>query len=729
MTRRLQLIAWCFASLAILAPSAIMADSLPMTFDLELANGAYVPLQSGRPLVSFDPQDRPQVDLAGNWKKLRLGISHDLSLQPRDSAWFTAVAVENGGATLADFDDSSWDDHTLPGVENVMPATPEDPAGAEVWSGGIYYRRHIDVPADWDGRVVRLVCLAADYIADLWVNGTWVGYHEGGYAPFAFDLSPYLVYGGDNVIVWRIDAMPWAIRMDILPNLFATDWQHYVGVIQDVYLEASPPAHLVRADVLPQNLAGDLDVSLVVENRGDADRKMTVRLAAYELDAEHPDYLSDPVAAHLLGEPAELRRETEAFAIVPAGQYRRVELAPRLVTPMPWTPAEPHLYALVVELVGGKEVLDTFVTQFGVRTVSVGEGAKVLLNRRPAFFTGVARHEDWPDSGRTATVAKIAADLQIVRDTNVRFLRTAHYPNHPATYLLTDRLGIAVWEEIPAWWINQISIPILLERGLAKQMWREMIWNQRNRPSILFWSLCNEPMWYFVFNLRTYVRDLHADLDDNFPDGRLVSQSLAADGAALTGASQQDVDVAGWTMYFGVFYGDDPTVESAAFLRQQHEKYPEIPLLVTEFGYWSNTDGGAEADQVVIARQTLAGLLPLAAVNKNGHTTAGYLAAATWWCQFNWYRVQDPHNQTMGLMHQDRVTAKPVYGTLKELYAPYFAMGGLGEEMPADDDTADDDTVDDDSSDDDDDNDDNNDNDDRAADDDDDNDDIGGCGC
>lgn len=680
---------------ALLLPSVVFGASLPMTLDLDWVEGNPVPFQSGRPMIGFDPQDRPTLDLSGTWKKLRFQVNHDFSLTNRDAAWLTQVEMETGGATQPDFDDSTWADHEIPGVENQMPAAPEDPVGVEVYSRGIYYRRHISVPSGWNGEVVRLICLGADYVVDLWVNGQWIGYHEGGYAPFAFDISEALDYGADNVIVFRVDAMPWSIRFDILPTWFATDWQHYVGIVQDLYLEAAPPVNVVRADVIPQNTQGDLDIHVVLENQGVTEESISVEIQTFTLDSNHPDYLTDPSPQYLIDQPASFSGPTLRAFDLEAGEIAVKTFEVRVESPRLWTPDEPNLYALKVLVKSGSDLIDTYWTQFGVRTIEVGEGAKMLLNDRPAFFTGMARHEDWPDTGRTASMEQIAEDLQIIRDTNVWFLRTAHYPNHPYTYLLTDRMGFAVWEEIPAWWIMQFTIPVIMNRGLAKQMWREMIFDQRNRPSVLLWSLCNEPMWYLAFNLREYVQDLHSDLDDNFPDGRLVTQSLAADGAALTQNAQQDVDVAGWTMYFGVFYGDDINSESMDFIQGQFDRNPDQPIIVSEFGYWGG-DQNEYDRQVEVADESLDGFFPFAALDTNGEPTDGPLAAVTWWCQFNWYRVQDPHIQKMGIMHMDRVTAKPVHQTLVDRYQPYFEMGGLGPKPnDDDDDTGDDDSDDD----------------------------------
>ena len=665
----------------ITAFSACTLFQAPMTLKLVYTDGAYIPIQNGRPMISFEPQDRPVINLAGQWKKKRFAIDHDLSLSVRTSSWFTRIEKESAGAYKIDFNDSSWDSHTVPGVENIMPPTPDNSNGPELYDGGIYYRRTVFVPSAWNGKTVRMISLSADYIADLWVNGKWIGYHEGGYSPFAFNITDNLVYGGQNIIFFRIDAMEWKLRQDILPTYFATDFMHYVGLIQDVYLEAAPNVNVVRADVIPEDVSGNLDVSVVIENNSSTMQGLTTRLRVFELNRNSAGYLSDPVAAHLTGREIIISGQAEKPIQLSANQYIRKGFLIKVPSPAMWSPANPNLYVLKVELLSGGSIIDSFSTQFGIRTVAVGEGAKMLINGKPAFLTGMARHEDWPDSGRTATINKIRRDLEIIKDTNVNFLRSGHYPNHPYTYILTDRIGLAVWEEIPAWWINGISIDTLTRRGLPKQMFREMCFSERNRPSVILWSVCNEPMYYLLTTekLRGYVKALHDDLDKNYPDGRLVTFSLAADGVATTGGAVEDVDVAGFTMYYGVIYGSLITQETMKFLQDQHELYPDKPIIACEFGTWPGSEGRGEMDQVIVARETLDGLLPLAAVDEHGNATDGFLAATVWWCQFNWYRVdREAPIQSMGVTMMDRTTNKEARDVLKEIYKPYFDMGGLG---------------------------------------------------
>ena len=210
----------------------------------------------------------------------------------------------------------------------------------------------------------------------------------------------------------------------------------------------------------------------------------------------------------------------------------------------------------------------------------------MLLNGRAARFVGLNRHEEWPDTGRTTTdLDRLAADLRRVRDTGATLLRTAHYPNSAMTYLLADRIGLAVIEEIPMWWTDAYAFADQERRRIADQMWREMIFRDRNRPSVIAWSAVNEAR---APNARAaYLNRLVRDLRLGYPDGRLVTQSAAADRPGADDPSRHQVDVAGYTVYAGTFDDDEPagvTRRVSNFLAEVHAAAPQQPVWVTEFG-------------------------------------------------------------------------------------------------------------------------------------------------
>ena len=146
-----------------------------------------------------------------------------------------------------------------------------------------------------------------------------------------------------------------------------------------------------------------------------------------------------------------------------------------------------------VTLKEGSSILDEFSSQFGIRTVKT-EGNKFLLNNKVVFLTGAARHEDHPVLWKSVTKEVIFNDLKIVKNLNINFLRTAHYPNHPYTYLILDRLGITAMQEVPIWQMDQAA-PWLIQNNTRKlhlQMFREMVFKDYNRPSMILWSTSNE---------------------------------------------------------------------------------------------------------------------------------------------------------------------------------------------------------------------------------------------
>ncbi|WP_082063181.1 glycoside hydrolase family 2 TIM barrel-domain containing protein [Paenibacillus sp. IHBB 10380] len=130
---------------------------------------------------------------------------------------------------------------------------------------------------------------------------------------------------------------------------------------------------------------------------------------------------------------------------------------------------------------------------------------------------------------------------------NANLVRLGHYPNHVYTYLLTDRLGIATMSEVPIWQFDTKHFEIQAEKHLSDQMWREMIFSQYNRPSVLMWSTQNESK--DVELRKEYNARVAQDLHDHYDDGRLTTQSAAADQPGANDASMEPLDVAGWTMY------------------------------------------------------------------------------------------------------------------------------------------------------------------------------------
>jgi beta-glucuronidase len=245
---------------------------------------------------------------------------------------------------------------------------------------------------------------------------------------------------------------------------------------------------------------------------------------------------------------------------------RAIRSTLRIPSPKLWSPLHPNLYVLQAVMIIGTDTVDRHCVQFGLRTLGM-IGNSLLLNGKPMFFPGVARHEDHVSYGRSVPRSQILIDLGMIVDLHATFLRTAHYPNHPYTYLIADRLGLAVLEEIPVWWFDEADAWIKQDffRHIHEQMWREMLFRDRNRPSILFWSTSNECL--DQTNRGAFIQRLNTELDSEYPDGRFVTESAAADRPGPTDPTQAFCDVAGWTIYFGIFHGSTYYAGTKNFLQ------------------------------------------------------------------------------------------------------------------------------------------------------------------
>ncbi len=642
--------------------------TLPPTLELRdtpVLGGSAEPLawQSGAPLPSFDPQDRPRVDLAGEWRKLRFNADHDLSLSLRNNAAF--AALEADGIHAADYDDSAWETINLPRVENRMPTLSGSGAGPENYENGVWYRRTADIPAEWDGRRVTLNFLGVNYVVDVWVNGQWAGYHEGGFTPFALDVAPLLNFGGTNTIALRVDNPVWGSRIDTVPAI-KPDWFNYTGVIQDVYFESTRPLSIVRADVLTPDTSGSVEVSVVLYNTSDSTQSAELTLDIAEANPNSPAWLTDTLASAIAGETVVT---TDPVAVeVPAGEALIVNAELTIPDVKLWAIRQPNLYVLRAALDNG----GYFSTQFGVRTVTT-ESYHLLLNDEPTFLAGVARHEDSGDRGRSMTLERIVSDFQIIDGLNANFIRTAHYPNHIATYIILDRLGITAAVEIPMWQATEVEYGVQEQRRIADQMWREMIYSNRNRPSILMWSTNNESRE--VPFRDAYSRQLVDDFHTNYPDGRLVTQSAAADRGGPGDESQIPLDVAGWTMYFGIFHGSTYYQGTADFLAAAHGVFPDKPVLNTEYGIWSAGDSN-ERRQAEVFTETFRALTEVSAWDAEGnYNDDGFVAGITWWAAFDWYTAHT-RLQTMGLFRMDRTYAKDTADLVREAYSVWNPLVG-----------------------------------------------------
>ena len=180
---------------------------LPPTLSFQDVPGGPVAFESGQPVPTFDRQPRLRAELDGPWQFDPGAVTTSLSLTDRKAS-LKAITAELGQRAAPLYDDSGWSTIAVPGSFNQPPN--------HTATGG-YYRLDFLVPPVWSGKYAILKFGAVRYIADVWLNGQYLGYHEGGDTPFALDATQALIPGAYNNLVVRVDNPEWGTRDDIVP--------------------------------------------------------------------------------------------------------------------------------------------------------------------------------------------------------------------------------------------------------------------------------------------------------------------------------------------------------------------------------------------------------------------------------------------------------------------------------------------------------------------------------
>jgi beta-glucuronidase len=201
------------------------------------------------------------------------------------------------------------------------------------------------------------------------------------------------------------------------------------------------------------------------------------------------------------------------------------------------------------------------------------------------------------------------------------FIRVDHHPPNQMFPLLTDRLGLVLWEEIPLYHYSPQTFSIAMDRGVPEQMLAEMDLRDFNRPSVMFHGFANESGG--TSERANVLNTLHA-LDRRIDGTRLTGQAMY--GTDPGDNTSQGLDVAAYTVYYGVLYGGRLSgADVQSFLQDAHKTYPKKPIMVLEYGHWADTPAD-ENEQVRVFNTYYTQLSTDFDTHDNG-----FVGAAVWW--------------------------------------------------------------------------------------------------
>lgn len=444
------------------------------------------------------------------------------------------------GTILQDYDFDTSPELRVPGDWNTQ--RPE----LYFYEGTLWYRTKFNLQSSMQRKEDSKLFLhfgAANYKTKVWLNGKSVGEHEGGYTPFEFDVTDKVFSDKDNSLVVRVNNVRLA---DGIPT-YSTDWWNYGGLTRSVCLVETSPTYIYDYSVQLSKTDSKI-INGWIRLKGNNVSGQKVRLSIPEL---------------------KINKILESGTDGSVGFLLKAK-------PILWTPENPKLYTVNLTLNG-----ETISDKIGFRTISV-QGDKILLNGKPVFLAGVNIHEETLNDSRRATCAEDDSLLLCAaKEVGCNFVRLAHYPHNEDMVRLADRIGLMVWSEIPLYW--GIDWKSKRTYSLAVNQLTEMISRDRNRASVIIWSIANETSvnrerTEFLTNLAGEARKL-----DNT---RLVSaalqnvnKQLAHNVYTVEDPLHEALDIFSFNEYIGWYDNTKYACDSITWVLPENK-----PIVISEFG-------------------------------------------------------------------------------------------------------------------------------------------------
>jgi beta-glucuronidase len=498
---------------------------------LALAGGALA--QPPAPIQNLP--GRKTVSLNGPWQTIvdpfEVGY-YDYRWQPNIESGFGANRKPRSKSELVEYDFDRSPRLQVPGDWNTQ--RPE----LLYYEGALWYKRDFDysLPA---GRRLFVHFGAANYHAIVVLNGKKLGEHVGGFTPFNFEITHLVREKGNFLIVLVNNAR----RMEGVPTV-NTDWWNYGGLTRDVQLVEVPETFIE-------------DYSIQLEKGSRSRVGGWVRLNGPRLQQKVT--LAIPEA----GAAVAVQTDERGYAAV--GLDAKLSL---------WSPENPKLYDVALEA-----ETDRVRDSIGFRTIETS-GANILLNGKPIFLRGITMHAEAPyRTGRAWSEDDARTLLGWAAELNCNFVRLAHYPHDERMTRLADRMGLLVWAEIPVYWTIRWENPQTYAN--AENQLVEMIARDKNRASVILWSVANEtpisePRMQFLTKLVERAR--------REDPTRLLTAALQvhegnADTQMLDDPLGKVLDVLGCNEYVGWYVGLPERAD-----RIQWKTVFDKPLIMSEFG-------------------------------------------------------------------------------------------------------------------------------------------------
>jgi beta-galactosidase len=479
---------------------------------------------------SFAQQTRQTLDFDKGWR-FNLGEVADAEKPATSDAKWRSLNLPHDWSVEGKFSKDN-------------PATPEGGA----LPGGIgWYRKSFTVPASSKGKLVYIDFDGVYQKSKVWINGHLLGFRPNGYISFRYELTPYLNFGGNNVIAVKVDN-------SVQPN---SRWYSGSGIYRNVWLVTTAKTAInhwgtfvTTTDV--SNASAKVNIKVSVKH-GSSAAGLVVKTTLY-------DALGKAVAGG--GSiPSKAQLQDTIF---------ETNTTLGVKNPTLWSVDKPYLYKAVTQVLSGKTVIDEYTTPVGIRYFNFDVDKGFSLNGKAMKILGVCDHHDLGSLGAAINTRALERQLQILKAMGCNGIRTSHNPPAPELLDLCDKMGFIVMDEaFDCWEWEKVKYDYhLFFKEWHKRDLEDQILRDRNHPSVMIWSIGNEiPQQHDTTALRI-APELAAivhSLDTTRPITAANNNPDKNNKIISSGA----IDLVGYNYHEG---------EYAAF----HDRYPGKKFIATE---------------------------------------------------------------------------------------------------------------------------------------------------
>ena len=385
-------------------------------------------------------------------------IACEMSARDRinfDKGWRFAL-VDSVQMSSPEYDDAAWRLLNVPhdwAIEGDFSASAPSGNSGGALPGGIgWYRKTFNVDKADEGKQLYIDFDGVYMNAKVWINGTLLGQRPYGYSSYRYDLTPYIIYGGKNVVAVRVDNSD-------QPN---SRWYSGCGIYRHVWLNKTHKVHVAHWGTYVVAEGNKVKVDVTVDNPDNA--KFTVRNIL--LDRE----------GRAVGKSTGLK------SVIKVGK-------PRL-----WSCESPYVYTVKTEILVGGNVVDTYTTTTGFRTFKFDAAKGFSLNGKSMKINGVCQHHDLGCLGAALNEDALHRQLRILKEMGVNAVRCSHNPPAPELLAMCDTMGLIVMDESFDMWRRrktQNDYARFFDEWAERDL-TDLVLRDRNHPSILMWSIGNE---------------------------------------------------------------------------------------------------------------------------------------------------------------------------------------------------------------------------------------------